>query len=102
MPPEEPILSQGETDKNLAYLHKSTNMRREIEKASTPLEGIIMPPPRLPPVRPPGLRQKLQFDENPTDSAAETNTDLANIIELPERVNEKNKSLEATELDIDQ
>ena len=65
MPPEEPILSQGETNKNLAYLHKSANMRREIEKASTPLEGIIMPLPTLPPVRQPRLRQKLQFDENP-------------------------------------
>ena len=61
-----------------------------------------MPPPRLPPVRQPGLRQKLQFDENTTDSAAETDTDLANIIELPEKVNEKNKSTGATELDIDQ
>ena len=77
-------------------------MRREIEKASTPSEGIIMPPPRLAPVKQPRLRQKLQFDENPTDSAAETDTNLANIIELPEKVNEKNKSLEATELDIDQ
>ena len=77
-------------------------MRREIEKASTPLEGIIMPPPRLPPIRQRGLRQKLRFDENQTDSAAETDTDLANIIELLEKVNEKNKSLEATELDIDQ
>ena len=77
-------------------------MRREIEKASTPLGGIIMPPPRLPPVRQPGLRQKLQFDENPTDSAAETDIDLANIIEVLEKVNEKNKSLEATELGIDQ
>ena len=28
-----------------------------------------------------------------------TDTDLANIIELPEKVNEKNKSLEATKLD---
>ena len=102
MPPEEPILSQGEADKNLAYLHKSANLCREIEKASTPLEGIIMPPPRLPPVRQPRLRQKLQFDENQTDSAAEIDTDLANIIELPEKVNEKNKSLEATILDIDQ
>ena len=62
MPPEEPILSQGQTDKKLAYLHKSANMRREIGKASTPLEGIIMPPPRLLPVKQPGLRQKLQFD----------------------------------------
>ena len=61
-----------------------------------------MPPPRLPPVKQPGLRQKLQFDENPTDSAAETDRDLAIIIELPKKVNEKNKSLEATELDIDQ
>ena len=62
-----------------------------------------MSSPRLPPVKQPVLRQKLlQFDENPTDSAAETDTDLANIIELPEKVNEKNKSLEATELDIDQ
>ena len=61
-----------------------------------------MPPPRLLLVRQLGLRQKLQFDENPIDSAAETDTGLANKIELPEKINEKNKSSEATELDIDQ
>ena len=92
MPPEEPILSQGETDKNLVFLHKNANMHREIEKASTPLE-VIGPPPRLPPVKQAGLRQKLQFDENLTNLAAETDTDLTKIIELPEKVNEKNKRL---------
>ena len=43
LPSDEPILSQAETDKNLAYMHKSSNMRTEIQGVSITSGNIVYP-----------------------------------------------------------
>ena len=71
LPSDEPILSQAETDKDLAYLHKSANIRTEIQAVSTPIENIVLPVPRLH-FQHPALRQKPRFGETPTDTARDS------------------------------
>ena len=78
LPSDEPILSQAETDKNLAYMHKSANMRTEIQGVSTPKKNIVLPAPKLP-FQHPAFRQKPRFRETPTDTAGDSESNLDDI-----------------------
>ena len=88
LPSDEPILSQAETDKDLAYLHKSANMRTAIQGVSSPMENIVLPAPRLP-FQHPALIQKPRFGESPTDTASDSESNLDDIAEQPDTARPK-------------
>ena len=70
-------------------MHKSANMRTEIQGVSTPKENIVLFAPRLP-FQHPALRQKPSFGKIPTDTAGDSESNLDDISAQPDT--ERSKS----------
>ena len=56
-------------------MHKSANMRTEIQGVITPKENIVLPALSLP-FQHPALRQKPRFRETPTDTAGDSESNI--------------------------